>query len=89
MSSFIIEFSDEAKKDILFFQKTGNKAILQKIKNLIIAIQENPFTGIGKPEPLKYSFSGLWSRRINREHRMIYDIAENLITILSLKGHYE
>ena len=87
--SFDVEFSDQAKEDVLFFQKTGNKAILQKIKTLIIAIQENPFTGIGKPEPLKFKFSGAWSRRINREHRIIYEISEKLITILSLKGHYE
>jgi len=87
--NFIIEFSDEAKKDIVFFQKSGDKAILQKIKKLIVSIQENPFTGIGKPEPLKYNFSGLWSRRINLEHRMIYEVTEDLITILSLKGHYK
>ncbi len=87
--NFIIEFSDEAKKDIVFFQKSGDKAILQKIKKLIVSIQENPFTGIGKPEPLKYNLSGLWSRRINLEHRMIYEVAEDLITILSLKGHYK
>jgi toxin YoeB len=68
--SFFIEFSDEAKKDILFFQKAGDKSILIKIKSLILNIQEHPFSGIGKPEPLKHQFTGLWSRRINREHRM-------------------
>lgn len=47
--SFIIEFTDEAKKDVLFFQKTGNKIILQKITALLIVIQETPFTGIVKP----------------------------------------
>lgn len=86
--SFYIEFSDEAKKDILFFQKAGDKSILIKIKSLILNIQENPFSGIGKPEPLKHQFTGLWSRRINREHRMIYKVDQELITILSLKGHY-
>ena len=86
--SFFIEFSDEAKKDILFFQKAGDKSILIKIKSLILNIQENPFSGIGKPEPLKHQFTGLWSRRINREHRMIYKVDQELITILSLKGHY-
>jgi toxin YoeB len=68
--SFFIEFSDEAKKDILFFQKAGDKSILLKIKSLVLNIQEHPFSGIGKPEPLKHQFTGLWSRRINREHRM-------------------
>jgi len=86
--SFFIEFSDEAKKDISFFQKSGDKSILNKIKSLIINIQESPFSGIGKPEPLKHHFTGLWSRRINREHRMIYKVDQQLITILSLKGHY-
>lgn len=87
--SFIIEFSDQAKNDVLFFQKTGNKVILQKIKNLIIDIKLNPYKGIGKPEPLKYKFTGLWSRRINREHRLVYEVFEENIIILSLKGHYE
>ena len=86
--SFFIEFSDEAKKDILFFKKAGDKSILLKIKSLILNIQEHPFSGIGKPEPLKHQFTGLWSRRINREHRMIYKVNQQLITILSLKGHY-
>jgi toxin YoeB len=85
---FSIEFSDDAKEDILFFQKAGDKSILTKIKILILTIQESPFSGIGKPEPLKHQFSGLWSRRINREHRMIYKVDKELITILSLKGHY-
>jgi toxin YoeB len=87
--SFLIEFTDEAKNDVLFFQKTGNKIILQKIKAILIVIQETPFTGIGKPEPLKYNYSGLWSRRINREHRMIYEVTEKTIIVFSLKGHYE
>lgn len=86
--TFYIEFSDDAKEDILFFQKAGDKSILTKIKMLILTIQESPFSGIGKPELLKHQFSGLWSRRINREHRMIYKVEKELITILSLKGHY-
>ena len=86
--TFYIEFSDDAKEDILFFQKAGDKSILTKIKMLILTIQESPFSGIGKPEPLKHQFFGLWSRRINREHRMIYKVEKELITILSLKGHY-
>ena len=86
--TFYIEFSDDAKEDILFFQKAGDKSILTKIKMLILTIQESPFSGIGKPEPLKHQFSGLWSRRINRVHRMIYKVDKELITILSLKGHY-
>lgn len=88
-----IEFSQKAKADLEFWLKSGNKTILNKIYSLIEDIQLHPFEGIGKPEPLKYNLSGKWSRRINQEHRLIYEITnENtieILDILSLKGHYE
>lgn len=88
-----IIFSDKAKSDLLFWQKSGNKIILKKISQLIRSIQTNPYEGIGKPEPLKYNLSGTWSRRIDKEHRIIYQITEEntieILNILSLKGHYE
>ncbi|MCX8522523.1 Txe/YoeB family addiction module toxin [Chryseobacterium formosus] len=88
-----IIFSDKAKNDLLFWQKSGNKIILKKISQLIRSIQTNPYEGIGKPEPLKYNLSGTWSRRIDKEHRIIYQITEEntieILNILSLKGHYE
>lgn len=86
-------FAPKAINDLAYWKKSGNKIIQKKIDQLIIAIQENPFSGIGKPEPLKYELSGSWSRRINEEHRIIYEITEeDLIVILeiqSLKGHYK
>lgn len=83
-------YSEEAHKDLKDFKKSGNKALLKKIAALIKEIQIHPFYGTGKPEELKYQFTGLWSRRINREHRIIYKVNENLkkVSILSLKGHY-
>jgi toxin YoeB len=85
-----IIYSDEALKDILFWKKSGNKVIQKKIQQLLDAIEEDPFEGIGKPEPLKHKLSGLWSRRISQEHRLIYQLLENkqTIKIYSLKGHY-
>jgi len=87
-----IIFTPQATEDLNYWKRTGNKAIQKKIEQLIIAIQENPFEGIGKPEPLKHDLSGSWSRRINREHRIVYQIFDqNIIVILeiqSLKGHY-
>lgn len=78
-------FSPKAINDLAYWKKSGNKIIQKKINQLIIAIQEDPFTGIGKPEPLKYELSGSWSRRINEEHRIIYEIIEgNLIVILEI-----
>ena len=53
-----------------------------------MSITENPFAGIGKPEQLKHSLSGSWSRRINAEHRLIYEVIGEIVYIQSLKGHY-
>lgn len=83
-----IFYYDEAIADLQFWKKSGNKIIQKKIEQLIIAIQENPFTGIGKPEALKHDLTGKWSRRINLEHRIIYQVTENVVHIYSLKGHY-
>ena len=83
-----IEFSDHANADLIFWKTTGNVAILKKIRSLLEAIVQSPFEGIGKPEPLKHSLSGTWSRRINREHRLIYEVKNNKIIVMSLKGHY-
>ncbi|MBI2259160.1 MAG: Txe/YoeB family addiction module toxin [Flavobacteriia bacterium] len=81
-------FLPDAKEDLNFWVKTGNKSIIKKITQLIEAIQIKPFEGVGKPEVLKYSLSGLWSRRINKEHRIIYEIVDDKLLIHSLKGHY-
>ena len=66
-----------------------DKKMLKKINNLIKDIQKHPYEGIGKPEPLKYDLSGYWSRRIEREHRLVYKVDENEIRIYSCKYHYD
>jgi toxin YoeB len=82
-------FSDEAKKHLDEFKAAGDKKSLQKIRSLIESVIETPFEGIGKPEALKYDFSGKWSRRVNGKDRMIYEVAGNkTIKIFALKGHY-
>ncbi|HEU0126355.1 MAG TPA: Txe/YoeB family addiction module toxin, partial [Flavobacterium sp.] len=67
-------YSEKAQKDIVFWKKSGNKAIMKKITNLIEDILLHPYEGLGKPEQLKYELSGRWSRRIDKEHRIIYRI---------------
>ena len=84
-----INFTEDADQHLNFFIKSGNKSVLRKVAELIKAIEENPFQGIGKPEQLKYELTGLWSRRINQEHRLIYEITEDIILVHSLKGHYK
>jgi len=83
-----VAYTQKAKEDISFWKSMGNKQIMAKISNLISSILENPYDGIGKPEPLKYIFTGLWSHRINQEHRIIYEVLDDKIVIHSLKGHY-
>lgn len=87
-----IIYSSQAIQDLKFWRKSGNKQIQKKINELIMDIIQHPFEGIGKPEPLKNKLSGKWSRRINSEHRLIYEVLSNgnisILSILSLRGHY-
>jgi toxin YoeB len=88
--SYQIDFTKQAQEDIEAHRKAGNKAILKKINTLLEELTEHPFTGTGKPEALKYSLAGLWSRRINQEHRLLYQVEEEtIVIILAAKGHYE
>lgn len=84
-----IKYYDEALQDLTFWKKSGNKAIQKKIQLLIFDIVEHPYFGIGKPEALKYDLKEKWSRRINEEHRIIYEIKDGVLHIHSLKGHYK
>jgi toxin YoeB len=81
-------FTDEAWEDYLYWQST-DKQILKKINSLIKEIKRTPFTGTGKPEPLKHSLQGCWSRRINSEHRLVYEIDGNIIKIIACRFHYD
>lgn len=79
---------DSAWKDYLYWQETDKK-ILKRINQLIRDIQRTPYTGIGKPEPLKFELSGCWSRRITGEHRIVYRVQPDCIEIISCKLHYK
>jgi len=80
----------QARKDIDYWKKTGNKTVMYKISALLGEISVDPYTGKGKPEPLRYELSGKWSRRINSEHRIIYSVHEDIasVYIYSLRYHY-
>ena len=83
-----IELTAKADIDLAYWQKTKNQKVLKRIRELFASIIETPFSGIGKPEGLKYNLSGKWSRRIDQENRIIYEVLKDLIIIHSLKGHY-
>jgi toxin YoeB len=83
-----IVFSKNAWEDYTSWLQIDKK-MLKKINDLIKDIQRNPHSGIGKPEPLKYDLAGYWSRRIDREHRLVYLVIDNDIRIISCKYHYD
>jgi len=90
MGKYSIVFAANTIKELEKHKKVGNKAINTKIDKIFNELKETPFTGEGQPEPLKYSLTGLWSRRINREHRIVYRVEENIVTVfvVSTMGHY-
>ena len=83
-----IVFLPQAKQDLEFLIKTGNKSLIKKIAQLTESILASPYQGIGKPEALKHQLTGKWSRRITDEHRFIYQIENNILKVYSLRGHY-
>ncbi|HET8686381.1 MAG TPA: Txe/YoeB family addiction module toxin [Methanosarcina sp.] len=80
-------FSEQAWEDYLYWQKQDSK-LLERINLLIKEITRQPFSGIGKPEPLKHALAGYWSRRINDEHRIVYKIHDGSLLIAQLRYHY-
>ncbi len=81
-------FTDESWEDYLYWQKI-DKNKLKRINELLKDISRNPFSGLGKPEPLKHKYAGFWSRRIDDEHRLIYQYNENEILIAKSRFHYD
>jgi toxin YoeB len=82
-----ISFTLKAYTDYLLWLETDKK-LFSKISTLIVETSRNPFSGTGKPEPLKNNLNGCWSRRINEEHRLIYRITDDTIEIISCRYHY-
>ena len=80
-------FSDEAWEDYLYWQEQDRRMVV-RINRLIKETKREPFTGNGKPEPLKHALAGYWSRRINEEHRMVYKIEDGALHIAQLRYHY-
>ena len=81
-------FTENGWEDYAYWQQTDKK-VIKKINSLIKDIERTPYEGIGKPEPLKFDLAGLWSRRINSEHRLIYKIEGENICILACRHHYD
>ena len=82
-----VAFESDGWDDYLYWQSHDRK-ILTRINKLIKDIIRDPFAGIGRPEPLKDELSGYWSRRINREHRLVYTVRDDLLVVIQCRYHY-
>ena len=82
-----IKFNSKAYEEFIEWAET-DRDIYDKIKILVKDISRDPFKGLGKPEPLKHELRGYWSRRITKEHRLVYKVEGDTLTILSMFGHY-
>jgi toxin YoeB len=80
-------WATEAWQDYLSWQE-NDKRTVGKINDLIKEIRRTPFTGKGKPEPLRHTLSGLWARRITLEHRLLYTVTDEAILIVACRYHY-
>jgi toxin YoeB len=84
-----IRLIEESEKDFAYWKKSHNTIILKRIAELFASMEKTPTQGIGKPEPLRHNLSGYWSRRIDWENRIVYRVEDDIIWVISLKGHYK
>jgi toxin YoeB len=80
-------FQPEFREDLLYWVRTDRKTAL-RVLDLVEAVMRDPFSGIGKPEPLKFVLAGCWSRRITQEHRLVYRVSGNRVDFLQARYHY-
>jgi len=83
----ILSWAEKGWEDYLYWQKTDKK-VLKRINLLIKDIKRQAFKGLGEPEPLKHNWSGYWSRRIDREHRLVYKVVNESIIVVQCRYHY-
>lgn len=80
-------FTENGWKDYQYWQ-SANRATLARLNRLLEAVMRDPFTGIGKPEPLRHLLQGAWSRRIDDEHRLVYQVVGSDVIVLAARHHY-
>ncbi len=84
----ILSWAEKAWEDYLYWQQPDKKT-LKRVNKLIKDIKRQPFEGIGDPEPLKHNWSGYWSRRIDRAHRLVYKVTDEAIIVVQCRYHYQ
>lgn len=89
MGKYTVVLAGESKEDLQKIYRAGDKTIIKKIEKLFVELSEHPYTGTGKPKPLKYQIK-TWARRIDGKNRMLYSVDNDIVTVyvVSLLGHY-
>lgn len=80
-------FQPEFREDLRFWVKTERTTAL-RVLDLVDAVMQDPFQGLGKPQPLRYVLAGCWSRRVSQEHRLVYRVTDEAIDFLQARYHY-
>ena len=90
MGKYSLVISAKAQAEIKYLYKLGERSIIRKLKTILLELMDHPTTGTAKVEPLRGNFAGCWSRRLNRKHRIIYEINDGTVTVavITLRGHY-
>lgn len=90
MGKYKIAITDRAKEHLSEWKKSGQLKALRKIQRIFIELSDTPYSGVGSPEPLKYSLTECWSRQIDKKNRILYQVNNDIVTvfIISVKGHY-
>lgn len=91
MGKYKVVLKPKAERDLLIIKKSGNKSAINKLTQIFQELADNPYSGTGNPEALKYELSGFWSRRINKKDRLIYQVLKHevIVLVVSALGHYE
>jgi toxin YoeB len=87
-TEWALDFRPKFREDLIYWIKTGRKLALRTLE-LVEAVLDDPFGGIGKPEPLRHELAGCWSRRITQEHRLVYRVTESRVYFLQARYHYD
>ena len=83
----LMQINEDVRKDVALLKKE-DKLLLVKLMDLLMDILQNPYQGIGHPEPLKGNLTGFWSRQISKKHRVIYQVDEEVVLVVGCYGHY-
>lgn len=91
MGKYRVAITARAKKDLAIIRKSGSASVIRKVEQIFLELSEDPYSGTGRPEPLRYLSGNIWSRRVDKKNRLRYLIQDDVVvvTVISVLGHYD